>query len=762
MEKLPTTSQSNSVNFELHSLGWKAFQDLCSTIIGEVLGQTIEIFSPSRDGGRDGAFYGFWEPTQREAIAGPFTVQCKFTSKREKSLSLTGLGDELEKAQRLAGQGFATNYILMTNHQVSGAAYEKIHNSFLAIDGIEHFLLFGCEWITLKILESPRLRMLVPRVYGLGDLSQILDTRAYSQAQDILSAMGGELAKFVVTDVYQKSVKALLDHNFVLLLGEPASGKTTIAASLAIGAIDIWRCSTLKIRSPDEFVKHWNTGEHQFFWVDDAFGTTQYQRSLANGWNGVFPHMSAAIRKGARILFTSRDYIYRAAQEDLKINTFPVMGESQVVINVQELSKSEKEQILYNHIKLGNQPIEFRSHIKTYLPTIAESPSFLPEVARRLGDQFFTKSIVIEEECVIEFFEKPLQFLVDVLRSIDPKCRAAIALIFMYGGALESPISLTNEAKKALDRLGATLADVSSALTFINGSLVKYVQSGAQSKWTFKHPTIGDAFATIVAEDPELLDIYLAGTRPEKLIEEVVCGGVQLEGAKVIVPESRYDSLIHKIEKLQPEQIYTFLASRCNEIFLRRYLEYDTSIIKNISSPHSYLSALPQVSLLSRLHEFQLLPEEWRQNFVVTVTDLAIETPDADFLKYEYIRNMFKKEEISQILKTVWEKLLPNLSEIIESWESGYKGRFEDTDDWFDPLIDALEVFLNEFPDDNAVIDLIDEAKSEIDSSKEYLRDKYLEHYLDLDYEYDDDEIYSKPHIDINTSERSIFDDIDG
>ncbi len=38
--------------------------------------------------------------------------------------------------------------------------------------------------------------MLVPRVYGLGDLSQILDERAYSQAREILSALGDDLGKF--------------------------------------------------------------------------------------------------------------------------------------------------------------------------------------------------------------------------------------------------------------------------------------------------------------------------------------------------------------------------------------------------------------------------------------------------------------------------------------------------------------------------------------------------------------------------------------
>lgn len=47
--------------------------------------------------------------------------------------------------------------------------------------------------------------MLVPRVYGLGDLSQILDKRAYTQARAILESLREDLAKVVVTDAYRRA-----------------------------------------------------------------------------------------------------------------------------------------------------------------------------------------------------------------------------------------------------------------------------------------------------------------------------------------------------------------------------------------------------------------------------------------------------------------------------------------------------------------------------------------------------------------------------
>lgn len=228
--------------------------------------------------------------------------------------------------------------------------------------------------------------MLVHRVYGLGDLSQILDERAYAQAVEVLSALGDDLGKFVITDAYQKSAKALVEHGFVLLLGEPACGKSTIAAALAVGALDEWGCSTIKVRDADDFVRDSNPNEpKQFFWVDDAFGATQIDWQSAVGWNRAFPHVQAAIRRGAKVVFTSCDYIYRSAKSVLKQSALPVIQESQVVTRVEQLSKDEKEQILYNHIRLGTQSTEFKSSVKSFLPVVPAHQRFSPEIARRLG-----------------------------------------------------------------------------------------------------------------------------------------------------------------------------------------------------------------------------------------------------------------------------------------------------------------------------------------------------------------------------------------
>jgi hypothetical protein len=54
--------------YDLRALGWSSFQQLCLTITREILGQTVESFLDSADGGWDGAFTGTWRAPNRFQI----------------------------------------------------------------------------------------------------------------------------------------------------------------------------------------------------------------------------------------------------------------------------------------------------------------------------------------------------------------------------------------------------------------------------------------------------------------------------------------------------------------------------------------------------------------------------------------------------------------------------------------------------------------------------------------------------------------------
>ena len=700
--------------YNLHSLGWKSFQQLCHTVIREILGQTVESFSESHDGGRDGAFKGMWIDNGRDDLGGPLVIQCKFTGRASYSLTASGLSEEIEKARRLVDKGICKSYVLMTNARVSGAQDEKI-TELLNDVGVENVRIFSSCWINQQIHENKRLRMLVPRVYGLGDLSQILDERAYEQAQSILDSMRDDLARVVVTDAYRKSAAAIEEHGFVLLIGEPASGKTTIASLLSMAAIDQWKASVLKLDHPDKLTERWNPNERsQFFWLDDAFGVLQYEESRVRSWNYVLPNIQTILHRGGKMVMTSRDYIYRRARNSLKESAFPLFNESQVVIDVRDLSIPEREQILYNHVKLGNQPRSFRTRIKPHLPAVASHPRFIPEIARRLGNSFFTKDLCITAGNVKDFAERREHLLLEILKGLDEDSRAALALIYMYSGRLESPLRPQESETIALERLGSAVGGCVDALKALNGSLVRLASMDGDRVWQFSHPTVGDAYAEILAQSPEHIDILIQGTEPERLLGMITCGEVGLEKA-VVVPQTLFPHIIEKLKLLRQgnsnttetfstsgakNSLHSFLASRCSPRFLSLYLQHDSDLLTEVSRPGLLLYAASEVPLAMRLHELKLLPERHRRKFVNTVTDYALEGQDASALDDKNIQRMFTQDEYEVLVQRVRLEILPRLEELRSQWEDDYLSETESPEDHMGPFQDYCLSLLSQFDND--------------------------------------------------------------
>lgn len=713
------TPQGMDVDFALHTLGWKGFQDLAIAVAAEVLERPVQIFLPSKDGGRDGAFVGTWKGAPDVPNA-KSTIQCKFTGKHNTNLTLNDVKGELSKVRSLAQRGLAHDYILLTNMGISGQVESEVSAAFQH-EGATTARVFGREWLTQEIRQRPRLRMMVPRLYGLGDLSQIIDERAYLQARYILSSMGEDLAAFVTTLAHRQSVEALRKHNFVLLLGDPASGKSTIGASLGLGALDDGAIGTVRISTGDAFEQHWNPKEPgQFFWIDDAFGETQYQRSRVDGWNSRLKVMRAAVKAGARILMTSRTYIWNAAQRDLKFDDFPLLTNSQVIIDVQGLSDVERAQILYNHLRLGDQSKEWRKDIKPFLPDIATNPRFLPETARRLGSKFFTSKLTLSPKHITSFVEEPIDFLKGVLQKLAEPERAAVALIFLHGeNGVASPIISSEELNTVCRLSGLTQAQVARALEVLAGSLTLLLESETGRRWVFKHPTIADAYAALVAESPEMIELYIRGAKLEKLFSEVVCGAVQLTGASVHVPHTLYDVFLDRMEKkgLLHVDILRFATFRGDLAFIEKLLERGINLSEIPARITSEMRWSVELNFLANLHARKLLPEAVRLSTIERVSELTLFWADSTVFREVKIRSLFTNEEF-EALGSKFEK------EIIEQYGT-------DPGEWLsristsDPvqLLKDLKGAINDYsqlkPDVDYLQELAENAAIEID---DYIR----------------------------------------
>jgi hypothetical protein len=707
-------SGTETPDFQLHSIGWKAFQDLCLTILQDQLSQAVARFSPVKDGGKDGAFVGKWRASPGLEITGKTVVQCKFTNRRDASLTVGAFREETAKAKALWRRRPRDNYVLLTNYRVTGE-FEEVNAVRFARFGCSSFHVFGVEWITAAIQESSRLRTLVPRLYGLGDLSQILDERWYEQTSKLLETERENLRKFVPTRSYRRAVSALNKHGFVLLLGEPAIGKTAIAATLALASGDAWKCRPMKLDRAADIRDHWNPLDpKQFFWVDDAFGATQYDSERSHEWNSVLPMLTPLVKSGSKLVLTSRDYIYSRARRDLKQSAFPLLREAQVVVNVAELSSDEREQILYNHIKMGDQSRTWRREFKSFFDQVSQHVGFKPEIARRLGTSTFTGKLKLSSQGISDFVAKPEEFLRESIEGLSNDDRASLAAIFLRGGSLRSPVTLTEGENQIIVRLGGTKGGITDSLDSMKDTFVRYAPIDAEH-WVFRHPTIADAFASFIGGNPELVDMYVSGAPMEKMLQEVTCGRTGLIGVKVVVPKPLFGVMIRRLDEYlrstegtffdvwtRRSRFFDFLAGRCSKGFLESYIKEAPSFWEEALDFSSHLSVSREFLLLVKLHQEDLLNPEVRRKVVERVKGLAVNTPDADFLTVDQIRGFFTKEEILDVMRHVQESLVPNLSTIIDQWRDT-KPEAEQASSHFFWFKDALEAFRQYFESDPEV-----------------------------------------------------------
>jgi hypothetical protein len=662
------------VSYDLNRLGWKAFQYLACAVAAEVLQRPVQTFLGSRDGGRDAAFTGTWEAADGTSFKS--TIQCKFLGTPGATLTLAGLKDELPKAKELARQNLAEDYVILTNAGVSGDTERRICAAFEKV-GVRRCRVFGGSWIEQQLQERVRLRMMVPRVYGIGDLSHIVTGHGYKQAKAILDSMGSDLGCFVPTDAYKQSLSALNKHGFVILLGDPASGKSTIAAILALGALDDGCVGAIKINSPDE-LHLWHPGEKQFLWVDDAFGPNQFDVSRMSRWNAQLGALRAAIEGGARVVFTSRNYIWEAARPHLKSSSFPLFRESQVIVNVYELSSAERAQMLYNHVRRV-QPRDMRKRLKPFLAAVSSNEAFLPETARRLGDPIFTSKIELSADRLQRLVEAPVEFLTEILEQLDDASRAAVALIFLSPEeGVPSPITASPALDMVTRLLGVQSAEIARALQHLNDSLTRLLPHDDGDRWIFRHPTVTDAFAEIAAGSPELVELYVSGAKIDRLIREVVCGPTKIERARLRVPVSLYPPLIGRLLSTPlDEALKSFLGSRCEKRFLSAMMEERPEILEWAAGVYSTDISVGSKVLLAALSSFGLLPEAVRARLVKQITRNSIEWLDSRPLEDNVIRQMFKPEEFDELVQEFrheWLTSIPNLFQIV-------RGRFHSDDE---------------------------------------------------------------------------------
>ena len=735
-------------------MGWYDFQKLCETIMSEIFGPKITVFSATNDFGVDILLDGILQLEEGALpLEGRTVVQSKHKS-RAQTLTRSDLATERAKVNELRAHHAVKNYVLLTNVPVTGKTFFQLEKDFQKL-GIDRFIVKGKEWIEHQISREPQLRRLVPRLYGLGDLSQILDERVYAQASSILSSMSDDMARIVVTNTYRKALRTLENAGIVLLVGEPMAGKSTIASSLALSVLEDPNYYVIKLDHIGQFGDSWNPDETgQFFWVDDVFGEIRYDPSRVNAWNSQLVRVQNAVARNAKLVLTSRDYIWEEFKTASKRRTLSWLESSRLVVNVAEYAVEEKKQIIYNHLKFGRQPAEFRSRIKSFLSEIAESVHFVPEVARRLGDPRFTGGLLPTQLGVRNFFARPKNVLRESIEELSQECRVALFLIFFYGGTLPHPIPDTVQVTEFLACYDSSLSKADSALHYLRGSMVSL--DTTESRWYFKHPTFKEALVELIKRDNFLIRSFLKWAPLETLLWEFSCRDAP---RSIKVPSGLLEELVARLaDQQEVAPIADFLVARGNYEILECLVKTGNLDQMALTKEHP--------RLLITLQSSGLLEERVREAAKLRLRLLVQEEWDFLIFREPQYLTLFTHEEESHLGNWTRSFLC---SEDLFVWGKGLAEEIATSADC-DPIFDEIDALMREFGGDGTITARLEEILSDFEFTRDELRGLEHEAMLEcidpddyyLGYTEEDEDLENgigEP--DQDEYSRCIFDDVD-
>ena len=706
-------AQGPWADLALHSIGWKAFQDLCSQVCEEILHRLVQIYREAQDGGQDAVFLA----STKEGVADA-TIQCKHSSDPRKRLKPGDITPELAKVDELVATSQADTYILITSMSVDAPVARQIRNT-LRDHGVRKPHVLGREWLTRAIRSSARLRALVPQVYGLGDLTTILDERLVQRTRALLEQWIPKLRLYVTTEAHRKAVHALNEHGAVLLLGNPSAGKSTIGAILSTIAVEDADHTVLHLTSPRDFEEGWNPHDRKrFFWIDEAFGSNVTRDEYVQDWTSAFRKVQAAIAHGNRFLLTSRRHIYEGAKPRLGQRNLPVFIDGRAVVDVGALSAAEKAQILYNHIAFGNQTKSWKRSVKPYLDAVANVDEFLPGVAERLGDPAFTKGLKPSPVELIRFMKEPREYLIDTISALDDPLRAALMLIYVHQGRLLHD-QWDDEASYAVaDLLSVQLGQVRGRMAELKGSFVNAARVEGAEVWSFAHPTIADALTETLRGQSHMAAALLRGIRPENILSGFVSEGVPSVRDASIIPASMNDVVARRIAAVEDSRsvnanLFWFLAYRTSDDLLARVLRLDSTMLRRKAWSFHRAGDDPRMKLFARAYSFGLLPRDLRDDGADYLEGSVLEEFDLSALDEGDLLALLPPERLVALGLRLRMRALPDAPAKIDEIAND-ADLDEDPESHFDRFNEGFETLsgLAQLDDDTET--LLDEARQAV------------------------------------------------
>lgn len=341
------------MKYKLCSLGWYNFEKLIQSLLKELVGNGVQSFGGSKDGGRDAIFKGKAKfPSEIDNWDGKWIFQVKFSdfeelgkaSAQKSLIALFKKEVDTILTRRHSKVETIDNYILLTNIPLTGSGRDALNEiakinytfNFHIIDGVD-----ACNFLD----KYQQIRRSFPQLLGLADLDHIFNREYYSRANAYLIEWQEKLATFAKTTVYDLALEKLKQSHFIVLDGPPEVGKSTIGAAVSLLYLTEG-FQLIDLRKSSDFYSTYEKDRKQVFIADDAIGSIAFDPTMGESWAKDISGIIRLLDSKHKLVWTARKYILEEALQTTKLTDsleYNFEDVNEVLVEVDKYSAMEKQ-----------------------------------------------------------------------------------------------------------------------------------------------------------------------------------------------------------------------------------------------------------------------------------------------------------------------------------------------------------------------------------------------------------------------------------
>jgi hypothetical protein len=512
------------MEYDFSKLNDREFENLAGSVIGKILNERVETFKSGRDGGVDGRF---WIGKNKEGI-----IQCKhYIDTPYANLIYKLKLEEIEKVRKLKPE----KYIFVTSKKLSRQNKKEIKEIFTPFIQQENDV-FGREDLN-NFLSQKENQDIVQQNYKLWITSLIVLDLIYNNAikgrsESTIREIEENVHKYAITENHTKGLKILKENNVIIMTGEPGIGKTTLADNLALyyTAKGYEFCDIEENISEAESIFREKEKKKILFYCDDFLGSNLYDAINNKRDSHIVKFINRVCKDDSKkFILTSRTNILNKAYSLSHKFQNGKIRDNEFLLKVENLTKIDKAQILYNHLYHSNLDKEYLDVIfqKKRYNEIINHRNFNPRII-----EFITDNIRIGKTSPDDYWkyitknlEKPEYIWKDYFQNQTDDCVRALTFLTVFNNGKISENILRKSYNTFLKIHSVNLGDYTDKSfeavrkLALKSLLNRNMIAENEYEYVLFNPSITDFVISSYSDESELISNCLKSLETESSID---------------------------------------------------------------------------------------------------------------------------------------------------------------------------------------------------------------------------------------------------